>query len=178
MDEPLLELPPEINFSSFDFTKLTNSLLPDDIKSKSVGEKYLVFFLGEEYYAVATRQVAEAAPSLQTTPLPNSPEWLVGIANLRNEIVSVVNLPTLLKKSNFNVSPKSKLVILRSFEPDSAAAYVAFRADRLSEIISLRTEEIESVENEKSPYICGKAVHLSKNLHLIDAEKILASLII
>ena len=177
MNDITTQLPPEIDFSSFDFNNLTNSLLPDDVKSKSSGEKYLVFFLGEEYYAVSTGQVAEAAPSLPTTPLPNAPEWLVGIANLRNEIVSIVSLPTLLKKPRVAASPKSKLIVLRSAQPDSAP-FAAFGADRLNEIISLRDEEIHPAKNEKSPYICGSAVYSTKNLNLIDAEKILSSLVV
>ncbi len=175
MNDLNTQLPPEIDFSSFDFTNLTNSFLPDEIKSPSNGVKYLVFFLDEELYAVSTKEVAEVASPLQTTPLPNTPEWLIGIANLRNEIISVVSLPTLLKKQNSTASPKSKLIVLQS--PNSAP-YVAFRADRLSEIISLRKDEIQLDEDEKLSCISGKAVHLSNHLTLIDTEKILSSLII
>lgn len=175
MNDLNAQLPPEIDFSSFDFTNLTDSLLPDEIKSPSTGEKYLVFFLDEELYAVSTRQVAEVAPPLPVTPLPNAPEWLVGIANLRNEIISVVSLPRLLKKEKSAVSPKSKLVVLHS--PNSAPS-VAFTVARLGEIINLRSDEIRFNEDEKSPYISGKAVHLANHLNLINAEKILSSLVV
>jgi len=175
MNDPTAQLPPEINFSSFNFTNLINSFLPDEMASKSIGEKYLVFLLDEELYAVSTKQVAEAAPPMIITPLPNSPEWLIGIANLRNEIISVVNLPALLKKQHSIVSPKSKIVVLQS---PGSAPYVAFAADRLSEIISLRKEEIQFNQDENSPFILGKAVHLSNHLNLIDTEKIISSLII
>lgn len=174
MNDLTNQLPPEIDFSSFDFTNLANSFLPDEIKSKSIGEKYLVFFLGEELYAVPTSQVAEVAPSMPITPLPNAPEWLKGIVNLRNEIVSVVFLPKLLGKQSPNVSPtKWKLVVLRS--PDSASL-IGFTADRLSEIISLRSDEIKLEPDEDSPFTIGKAVHLANRLTLVDAEKILSSL--
>lgn len=175
MNDPINQLPPDINFSSFDFTNLINSFLPDEIMSKSIGEKYLVFFLGEELYAISTKQIAEVAPPMTITPLPNAPEWLIGVTNLRNEIISIVSLPVLLKKQSPAVSPKSKLVVLRS--PDSAP-YVAFAADRLSEIISLRKEEIQFNQNKDSPHILGKAVHLSNHLKLVDSEKIHSSLVI
>jgi purine-binding chemotaxis protein CheW len=176
MDNINTPLPPEIDFSSFDFTNLANSFLPDEIKSKSIGEKYLVFFLGGELFAVATSQVAEVAPPLPITPLPNAPDWLLGIANLRNEIISVVFLPKLFSNQTIsNAAPKSKLVVLRS--PDSVSS-VAFTADRLSEIISLQTREITFESDENSPFTIGKAVHLSNRLTLIDTEKILSSLIV
>jgi purine-binding chemotaxis protein CheW len=166
-------LPPEIDFSSFDFTNLANSFLPDEMKSKSIGEKYLVFFLGNELYAVPTNQIAEVAPPLPVTTLPNAPDWLMGIVNLRNEIVSVVLLPKLLGKPSPNASPKWKLVVLRSTDSESL---IGFSADRLSEIISLRRDEIKFQPEPDSPFTLGKAVHLSNHLTLIDAEKILSSL--
>ncbi len=175
MNDLNAQLPPEIDFSSFDFTNLANSFLPDEIKSPSIGEKYLVFFLDEDRYAISIKQVAEVAPPLPITKLPNAPEWLIGIVNLRNEIISVVNLPTFLKKQNPAAAPKSKLIVLHA--PDSAP-YAAFTVSRLSEIISLRIDEIEFNQDEKSPYILGKAVHLSNHLNLIDTEKILSSLVV
>ncbi len=175
MNDPNIQLPPEIDFSSFDFNNLANSFLSDEIQPKSTGEKYLVFFLDEELYAVATKQIAEVSPPLAVTPLPNAPEWLLGVANLRNEIIPVVSLPTLLEKRHSTISPKSKIVVLHS--PESAP-HVAFTADRLSEIINLRSDEINPDRNEKSPCIAGQAMHLAKRLNVIDTEKIIASLII
>jgi purine-binding chemotaxis protein CheW len=176
MNDLTNQLPPEIDFSSFDFTNLANSFLPDEIKSKSIGEKYLVFFLGNESFAVPTSQIAEVAPPLPVTAVPNAPDWLKGIVNLRNEIVSVVLLPKLLGKPSPNAaaSPKWKLVVLRS--PDSSGSLLGFSADRLSEIISLRRDEITFQPDPNSPFTSGKAVHLSNHLTLIDAEKILSSL--
>ena len=167
--------PPEIDFSSFDFTNLTNSFLSGATRRQSNGEKYLVFFLDEEIYAVASEQVVEVAPSLHAARLPNTPEWLVGVANLRNELISVVSLRSLLGKQNLDSPPKSKLVVLRS--PNSASN-VAFTVDKLSEIIILQSEEIEFNKDEKTPYIFGKAVHQSNSLILLNTEKLLSSLVI
>jgi len=166
---------PEIDFSSFDFTNLTNSFLPGATTPHLIGEKYLIFFLDEEIYAIASEQVAEVAPPLHAARLPNTPEWLVGIANLRNELISVVSLRALLRKQNLASPPKSKLIVLRS--PNSPSN-IAFTVDKLSEIISLRNEEIEFNKDEKSPYIFGNAVHQSNKLTLINTEKLLSSLVI
>jgi len=169
------QLPPEIDFSSFDFTNLTNSFLPGAATLQSIGEKYLIFFLDEEIYAVASRQVVEVAPPLHAALLPNIPEWLVGVANLRNELISVVSLRSLLKKQILASPQKSKMIVLRA--PNSASN-IAFTVDKLGEIISLRCEEIEFNTDEKSPYIFGKAVHQSDKLTLINTENLLSSLII
>ncbi|MGI8789238.1 MAG: chemotaxis protein CheW [Pyrinomonadaceae bacterium] len=174
MTDLTAQLPPEIDFSAFDFTNITNSFLNGEESASSVSEKYLIFFLDGESYAVASKQVAEAAPMLPIAKLPNAPEWLAGIANLRNEIITVVNLSAVLKKQRA-AAPKSKLIVLHS--PNSVPSF-AFLADRLSEIVSLQDKEIKRTNDENAPYIFGTVVHLSGKLNLIDTEKILSSLTI
>lgn len=167
--------PPDIDFSSFDFNSQANSFLSDATSKLSVGEKYLVFSLGEEFYAIASQTVAEAAPYPTVVALPNTPEWLLGIANLRGEIVSVVNLPFLLARNSSPVSAKSKIIVLR---PQNADNGFAFAADKLCEIIVLSEEEIETDKKNSAAYLYGDAAYKSKVLNLIDTKKIFASLIL
>lgn len=167
--------PPDIDFSSFDFTNQTNSFLSGEISAPSTGEKYLVFILGEEFYAVASGTIAEAAPYPTVVALPNAPEWLLGIANLRGEIISVVNLPFLLKKPASTVSPKSKIIVMRPQHSDNG---FAFAADKLCEIIVLRDRHIEQSPENPATYTGGKSVYKSEGLTLIDPKKIFASLIL
>jgi purine-binding chemotaxis protein CheW len=175
MTDTTYQPPPDIDFSSFDFTNQTNSFLSDQISASSTGEKYLVFFFGEDFYAIASETVAEAAPYPNVVALPNAPEWLLGIANLRGEIISVVNLPFLLNKTASTVSAKSKIIVMR---PQSSDNGFAFAADKLCEIIVLREPEIETDEKKPAAYIYGKAAYKSKVLNLIDTKKIYASLVL
>ena len=175
MTDLIPQIPPDIDFSSFDFTNLTNSFLSGLEAENSVGEKYLVFCLGDEFYAVASQTVAEAALYPPVIKLPNAPEWLVGIANLRGEIISVVDLPALLKKNASPVSTKSKIIVIRPMNSD---VRFAFAADRLSEIIFLREEEITAEQQKTASLIFGKAVYKSKVLNLIDTKKIFSSMTI
>lgn len=167
----------------FDLTK-ENSLALDlpslDLKKfselqtlQTKGEKYLVFFSGEELFAVSSKNVAEAAPALPVTILPNAPEWLLGVANLRGDIISVLNLTAILRKKHSNLSPKSKFIILRSRIFEFGAAIVV---DRISEIAVLPDGEIQINRDETMPHIFGRAVHKSQTLNLINTEKLFASL--
>ena len=157
-----------LDLPSLDLTRFSEPRV-----SQTVGEKYLVFFLGEEFYAVASKSVAEAAASLPVTILPNAPEWLLGIANLRGEVISVINLPVILKKKISRPAPRPKFVVLHSPVFEFGAA---FAADKLSEIVFVRDEEIVFNPDEKSPHIFGRAVCQSQTLNLVDTEKLLGSL--
>jgi purine-binding chemotaxis protein CheW len=157
----------------FDLPSLDLTKFSDSQAQQTIGEKYLVFFLDDELFAISTKKVAEATASLPVTALPHSPEWLLGIANLRGDIISVVNTSALLRKKHSTPTPKSKFIILRSQIFQFGAAITA---DRISEIVVLPDAEIQYNKDEKTPHIFGKAVHKTQTLNLINTEKLLASL--
>lgn len=168
----------ELDFSSLlDLSNLADSIFPTakNPAAPQEGEKYVVFHLDEKLYAVHSKQVAEVIGCLPVTPLPVVPEWLAGIANLRGDIISVVDLRKLWKK-NSTPPKKSKLLILRSEKENNAVAFVV---DKLSEIVTLGTKEIEfsAADFESSfPTFFGRAMHKSQTLYLLDAENLFSSL--
>jgi purine-binding chemotaxis protein CheW len=66
-------------------------------------ERYLQFDLGAESYAIHLLSVKEVIPRPDTTPLPNSPSFYVGIMNLRGQIISIVDL-----RRKLNIAPKKE----------------------------------------------------------------------
>lgn len=168
---------PAQNLLEFDLPALdlTASFLADESKPAAGGEKYVTFTQGAEFYAISSVMVTEVVASLIVAPLPKAPEWLHGIANLRGEIIAVLNLPLLFGIYDAASAPKSKFVVLRSPAFEFGAA---FAADRLNEIVTLADEQIQRLENENSPFIFGRAAFQSNTLNLIDAKKLLASLVV
>jgi len=158
------------NLPPLDLTRFSEPQTPG-----FAGEKYLVFFIGEDFYAVSSTKVVEVASALPVTVLPNSPEWLLGIVNLRGALISVINLPRLLRMENSTPAPKSKFIVLSSQFFEFGAA---FSVDRISEIVTLAEEEIQINAEEKSPYIFGKAAYKNQIINFIDTETLLASLTI
>src|SRR5215203_7090627 len=103
----------------FDLSALNLQNLPETFPAAGKqaenqdGEKFVVFFLDDELFAVSAAAVAEIVRPLEFTPLPNSPAWLHGIANLRGQIISVLNLAKICHKNSAPVSSKSKLIVLK-----------------------------------------------------------------
>jgi purine-binding chemotaxis protein CheW len=159
---------------SVGFSNSSKPLFPDNFFSQAEGEKFVVFFLNEKLYAVATKEVAEVTQTLPIAFLPNAPEWIFGIANLRGEIITVLNLPHILREETGEISKKSKFVILQS---KKSASPIAFTVERVGEIITLPTEKIESVEENSQSHIFGKAAHKLGVLNFINTEKILDTLV-
>ena len=170
MNNAIPKTEPLFDLSSLNLPNLTDSFFFDQKAANSDDEKFLVFQLDDELFAVSAGQVTEVLRPIHVTPLPNSPAWLYGIANLRGEIISVLNLSKICNKKSLNASPKSKLVIMK---PKNSGSSIAFPVDRLSEIITLTKEDIQPAED-----FCffGKAFHKTDSVNLLDTEKLFSSL--
>lgn len=151
---------------------LPNSLPATEqkVKSETTSEKFVVFFLGDELFAVRASMISEVMSPPPFTPLPNAPAWLHGIANVRGAILPVLNLARLCHKKINAASPKGKLIVLK---PQSFAAALAFPVERLSEMITLSPKEIKSVEDKR---LFGKAFYQSNSVSLLDTEKLFSTL--
>lgn len=142
---------------------------------RTEGEKFVTFFLDNETFAVPSKFVAEVDRLLSITPLPNIADWFSGLANLRGEIVSVIDLRLFW---NRRTSPpaKAKTIILRSHK-DSIR--LAFTVDRIGEISILEESEREiftdSEIHSPFPHTYGKGNFKNQTLYLLDVEKLLAS---
>lgn len=158
--------------SSLDLPDLTETFLSGAQTAFTDGEKFVVFFLDDALFAIPAREVTEVIRPLRHTPLPGAPVWLTGIANLRGEIISIVDLAQFCHKAAAPVTPKSKFIVLR---PKMFDAPVAFPIDKLNEIITLGKEEIRF---EAVSYFFGKAVYKSNPVYLLDTNKIFSSLLL
>lgn len=160
---------PIFDLSAFDLPNLNDAFSDDEKSAQRSGEKFVVFVLDDELFAVSAQKVSEVVQPLPLTTLPNVSEWLLGLANLRGNIISVVNLLKLWDKKTSPSSSKTKFIVLRS---QNGVASIAFTVDKLSEIVTLPNEEIQIIKDDRSLY--GKAMHKSNILHLIDTEKLLS----
>ncbi|HEY0461507.1 MAG TPA: chemotaxis protein CheW [Pyrinomonadaceae bacterium] len=161
----------------FDLSALNLQNLPETFPAagnqaeNQDGEKFVVFFLDDELFAVSAAEVAEIVRPLEFTPLPNSPAWLHGIANLRGQIISVLNLSKIFNKPAVTAGAKAKSIVLK---PHAAPASIAFPVDRLSEVVMLAPADVQAVNDA---FLFGTATIETVPVKLLDTEKLLASLL-
>ncbi|HEY0658278.1 MAG TPA: chemotaxis protein CheW [Pyrinomonadaceae bacterium] len=161
------------NRASIGFSDSPNSLYNDELFARTSGEKFVVFLLSEKLYGIPARQVAEVSQPLTIAALPNSPEWLLGIVNLRGEIIAIVSLPKLFGENIRASTAKTKLIVLKAKNYDTA---IGFPVDKLSEIIAEHDKKFEAAGENDSPFIYAKFTYQSNTVHLIDSESLLSSL--
>ena len=84
------------------------------------------FLLAHERYAVETAFVKEVYPLKEITPVPCTPPFVLGIINVRGQIVTVINLKTFFDLPDTGISDLNKVLIIRAADIE-----VGFLADAI-----------------------------------------------
>ena len=72
------------------------------------------FLLAYERYAVESRYVREVYPLENLTPLPCTPAFVLGMINLRGEILSVIDIKKFFELPEQGLTDLNKVIVLRS----------------------------------------------------------------
>lgn len=72
----------------------------------------LTFSLGREAYAIESKHVREVVRLVDYTPVPGTPEFLLGVINLRGEILAIADLRKLLGVAPQGFTDLSRVIVL------------------------------------------------------------------
>lgn len=134
--------------------------------------QWVTFRLDEEIYGINVMQVQEVLRVSEIAPVPGAPEYVLGIINLRGNVVTVIDTRERLGLSSKEVDDSTRIVII---EADKQV--VGILVDSVAEVVDLRMSEVESAPNvgndESSKYIQGVASRDDELLILVDLNKLL-----
>ncbi len=151
------------------------------IESKEIAEtadQYLTFLLGDGEYGVEILKVQEIKSWGPYTPLPNSPDYLLGVINLRGAIVPIIDLR---KKFSLPVVEykSTTAIIIVHVESDEQVRVVGLVVDLVSDVYHLSQDAIQDdVDLSASlhgSYIRGLGQIDNKMVILINLEPVIAS---
>lgn len=72
------------------------------------------FLLAHETYAIESRHVREIFPLENLTPLPGTPVFVLGIINMRGEILSVIDIKKFFELLDKGLTDLNKVIVLQS----------------------------------------------------------------
>lgn len=161
------------DYFKFEEDALISTTMPD---VSVVEEQHVIFILDDTAYSVPINNVAEIGRPLKVTSLPNVPSWVLGVANLRGDIVSVVDFRAFLGKDTRDSLDNSRMMIVRSQKENIMTALVV---DKVREIRHLAVNKISKptapVEDRIIPFMRGVYEHNGRLLVLLDAERLMLS---
>lgn len=132
-------------------------------------ERYLCFSLDKEEFAIPLLKVKEVIGVPDTTPIPQSPAYFVGLMNLRGSVISILDMRIKLGIKSNN-SAEATVVIL-----DLGDLSLGVVVDCVNSVIEIQPEDISfdsMVESVKSAeYISGVFRKNDRLVLLLDIEK-------
>ena len=132
----------------------------------------VTFRLKDESYGINVMQVQEVLRISEIAPVPGAPAYVLGIINLRGNVVTVIDTRTRFGLPTTERDDASRIVIIESDQQ-----VVGILVDSVAEVVELRQSEIDSAPNigndESSRYIQGVASRDEDLLIVVDLNKLL-----
>jgi purine-binding chemotaxis protein CheW len=137
---------------------------------------HLQFIVAGRDYAVALTNVLEIRSPASVTPLPHVPPWLLGVSNLRGDIVSVVDLRLFLGLPLARPDRQPRLLVAHSTQEHLTTGLLVDGARAICRLTDERITEVTTpVEQSVLPYLLGQAENGSRTLRVLDLERLLQS---
>lgn len=145
------------------------------MKDENVGNKHrqcVTFRLDDEIYGINVMLVQEVLRVTDIAPVPGAPGYVVGIINLRGNVVTVIDT-----RMRFGLSPREMDDATRIVIIEAEKQTVGMVVDSVSEVVNIYSNEIESAPNvgndETARYIEGVVSRGEHLLILVDLNKLL-----
>ncbi len=113
-----------------------NNLIASEIK------QYLTFKLGDEVFGVDVAQIREILDYIKITKIPQTPDFMCGVINLRGNVVPVIDMRLKfgLEKSNTTVDT---CIVVVEVELEGEKTILGALVDSVQEVFELDPEDIE-----------------------------------
>ena len=134
--------------------------------------QWVTFKLADETYGINVMQVQEVLRVSEIAPVPGAPHYVLGIINLRGNVVTVIDTRIRLGLATAEVTDSTRIVII-----ETARHVVGILVDCVAEVVDVATSEVESAPNvgsdDSANYIQGVASRENELLILVDLNKLL-----
>ncbi|GMR16229.1 MAG: chemotaxis protein CheW [Gammaproteobacteria bacterium] len=135
--------------------------------------QWVTFHLENEKYGIKVMQVQEVLRMTEIAPVPGAPHYVLGIINLRGNVVTVIDTRKRFGLSDVENNDETRIVIV-----EANNNVVGILVDSVAEVVDLKISEIETAPNvgndESSKYIQGVSSRENELLILVDVNKLLS----
>lgn len=137
--------------------------------------QYLTFKLDNEIFGLSIHKVREVLDFIKVTKVPQTPDYMIGVINLRGSVVPVVDL-----KQKFGMSITERTIntciIIVEIDISSERAILGILADSVQEVLELDDKDIEPAPRLgtriSTEFIKGMGKHNDNFIILLDIDRI------
>lgn len=146
------------------------------IEQESGGGQYLTFMLAGEEYGIEILKVQEIKGWEKVTPIPNTPEHVLGVLNLRGAVVPIVDLRQRFGLENVKYGTTTVVIVVKMTQEDQERT-VGIVVDGVADVYRLDSNEIQPAPEMggtiHSEFVRGLATVEEKMVILLEVDSIL-----
>lgn len=134
--------------------------------------RFLTFMLGNESYGIEIMHVTEIIGIQPVTEVPEVPEYIRGIINLRGKIIPVMDVRLRFKKAFMPYNDRTCIIVV-----DINHVSIGLIVDKVVEVIAIADSEIVSppdVQKSSNKYIKGIGKVGKEVKMLLDCEQMIS----
>jgi purine-binding chemotaxis protein CheW len=140
----------------------------------SEGLSLLLFRIAEEWYAVEAADVREIFQDYEITPIPCVPEFVMGVVNVRGEILSVTDIARMMRLGSVSGegSGVPPAVVIAN-----ARVTAALIVDEIGDIVEVEHGSIEPpvsiIDRDQAEFIAGSVYADGRMVGLLNVDRVL-----
>ncbi len=135
--------------------------------------QWVTFRLDNETYGINVMQVQEVLRYSEIAPVPGAPHYVLGIINLRGNVVTVIDTRARFGLPGAEVDDSTRIVII-----EAEKQVIGILVDSVAEVVYLKGSEIDNAPNvgteESAKFIQGVSNRGEELLILVDLDKLLS----
>lgn len=144
------------------------------------GTQYLTFLLGTEEYGVDILRVQEIKGWEGVTPLPNTPEDMRGVINLRGVVIPVIDLRRRFRMEPVEYSKTTVMIVLK-VNSEKGERTMGFVVDAVSDVYSIPDGQLRPRPDvggtAQKNFVKSLAMVEGKMVILLDIDQMVGSMI-
>ena len=114
----------------------------DELKVYSDVTQYIKIEMGEETFGIDIGFVDNILRMQRITRVPNVPDYVKGVINLRGEIVPIINLRIKMGLEEVEETKATRIIIIKMEQ----VGKVGFIVDCVKEVVSISEEQVENIK--------------------------------
>lgn len=134
--------------------------------------QWVTFMLAGEKYGINVMQVREVLRDIEIAPVPGAPGFVLGIINLRGNVVTVVDTRSRFGLPSSEANAESRIIIIENNDQ-----ILGLLVDNIAEVADILQSQIELTPNvgndDSSKYIQGVHSKDGELLILVSVDKVL-----
>ncbi|NLV36556.1 MAG: purine-binding chemotaxis protein CheW [Clostridiaceae bacterium] len=136
-------------------------------------KQYVVFSIDGEEFGLSIENISSIEKMLEIFKIPNAPDYIEGLANLRSKVHTVFNLRKRFNLPSIEFDDDTKIIIV-----NTSSAEIGIIVDEVHEIVKVDEDQFSpmpsSLSNLKDRFLSGTAKVDDRLIMILDSEKVLS----